>query len=222
LRRRRSLILTLSGVVLLVTVGWWIVAKSSLLTVRDFAVSGQELTAPDDVIAASGITTGVPMASVDLAAAANRIAGLAPIESATVTHGWPSTISIRVVERTPVAVTASGPAAGVVDKAGVVFSAPNPGLPVVALPASAMTTPAALAALGVLAQLPADLRAQVQTVSAASPDSVKLGLRGGASVTWGGVNDSARKVVVLKALLPRGAAAYDVSAPGLPTTRTAS
>jgi len=222
LRRRRSLILALTGVVLLVAGGWWIVAKSSLLSVRSVSVAGEALTTTDDVIAAAGIATGVPMSSVDLAAAADRIEGLAPIESATVTRSWPSTITISIVERTPIAVTSSGPAAGVVDAAGVVFAAPAAGLPVVALPASAMTTPAGLAAVGVLAQLPAELRSQVQTVSASSPDSVKLALRGGASVTWGGVNDSVRKVAVLKALLPRGAAAYDVSAPDLPTTRTAS
>ena len=222
MRRRRSLILALAGVLLTVAGGWWIVTKSSLLSVRTVSVSGQGMTSADDVIAASGIATGAPLSSVDLEAAAQRVEALAPIESATLTRSWPATVSITVVERTAVAVTSSGPGAGVVDRFGVVFAAPRSGLPLVALPASAMSTPAGQAAVGVLAQLPTELRSQVQTVSATSPDSVMLALRGGASVTWGGVNDGARKVAVLKALLPRGAAAYDVSAPDLPTTRAAS
>ena len=45
-----------------------------------------------------------------------------------------------------------------------------------------------------------------------------LGLRGGATVRWGGVEDSDLKARVLAGLTAVKATKYDVSAPLLPTT----
>jgi cell division protein FtsQ len=71
----------------------------------------------------------------------------------------------------------------------------------------------------VSAALPSILRAQVGSISAASPDSITLNLGSGVKVVWGSSDDSARKAEVLSVLMKRKAAVYDVSAPDLPVTK---
>ena len=71
----------------------------------------------------------------------------------------------------------------------------------------------------VSAALPIALRAQVQSISAGSPDSITLNLGSGVKVVWGSSDDSARKAEVLSVLMKRQAKVYDVSAPDLPVTK---
>jgi cell division protein FtsQ len=74
------------------------------------------------------------------------------------------------------------------------------------------------AASAVAAALPPSLRAKVDDVSAATPDSVRLDLTGGGLVRWGDAQDSATKAKVLAVLLSHHAHVYDVTAPGFATT----
>jgi len=71
----------------------------------------------------------------------------------------------------------------------------------------------------VSAALPETLRAQVRSISAASPDSITLNLSSDVKVVWGSSDDSARKAGVLSVLMKRQAKVYDVSAPDLPVTK---
>jgi cell division protein FtsQ len=74
----------------------------------------------------------------------------------------------------------------------------------------------------VVRSLPADVRAQLTRVTAATADDVRLELAGGASVVWGSAEDSALKATVLARLVgaapPDSVALYDVSAPTSPVT----
>ena len=56
-------------------------------------------------------------------------------------------------------------------------------------------------------------------MTAGAPDAVRLQLRGGATVAWGDPRDVTQKAILLQALLRRPAAVYDVSTPGVVTTR---
>jgi cell division protein FtsQ len=71
----------------------------------------------------------------------------------------------------------------------------------------------------VSAALPDTLRAQVESISAESPDSITLNLSSGVKVVWGSSDDSERKAEVLSVLMKRKAKVYDVSAPDLPVTK---
>ena len=82
-----------------------------------------------------------------------------------------------------------------------------------------MGTPGFLAATAVLRDLPAELLGKVDTVSAATPDSVTLVLTSaGQKVIWGSVDNSALKAVVLDKLVAAqpDATTYDVSSPDTP------
>ena len=70
----------------------------------------------------------------------------------------------------------------------------------------------------VLLALPEQLRKRVTQVTARTADDVTLRLRGGATVRWGNVADSALKAQVLAGLQTVQARRYDVSVPLLPTT----
>jgi cell division protein FtsQ len=100
---------------------------------------------------------------------------------------------------------------------GSVARAPR-GQPVV----KATTDDALRSAAAVVAALPTGLRASVSTVTATSHDDIVLTLAAGPTVRWGSAEQSDRKAAVLAALLTVKAVSYDVSAPDLPTSTTAS
>ncbi len=77
----------------------------------------------------------------------------------------------------------------------------------------------ARAAVSVLGELPADLRAQLAAVQEPSPSSVVLVLRDGRTVVWGAPGESARKAAVVAALLPRPGKTIDVTTPSLAVVR---
>jgi len=95
------------------------------------------------------------------------------------------------------------------------------GLPVVDVPVGDKRTLSAV--LGVLHELPADLLAQVEGVSAHTQDTVTMQLRDGVRVDWGSARETPLKIAVLKALraspAAAGATVIDVSAPRLPITK---
>jgi cell division protein FtsQ len=71
----------------------------------------------------------------------------------------------------------------------------------------------------VVRALPASVRAQITTVSAATPAQVTLHLTGNRTVNWGDADDPARKAAVLTTLLQQKGTYYDVSAPDVVTVK---
>jgi cell division protein FtsQ len=73
----------------------------------------------------------------------------------------------------------------------------------------------------VVAALPSDLAAKVDHVEVETVDEITLALRDGRTVRWGSSADSDLKAEVLAQLLVARKAQtyYDVSVPGVPTTK---
>jgi cell division protein FtsQ len=243
LRVRWPALLALAGLVTLGGLLGWVVLGSDLFAVRAVDVAGVARLTPAQVRAAGRVPIGASLAAVDTAAVRRRVATLRPVARVDVTRRWPRTVRITVVERQAmVAIPTTGrgnppgealghpPGEGglaLLDRGGVPFarvpSAP-PGVAVlrVARPQAgdgAGDDATVRAALDVLAALPPPVRARVTDVVADPADVMTLRLQGGATVLWGGPERSARKARVLAVLLPRGASAYDVSVPDVPTTR---
>ena len=74
--------------------------------------------------------------------------------------------------------------------------------------------PDVAAAAAVLAELPAQLRHSLASITAPSPDQVTLNLSNGVTVLWGSVSDASAKAKELALLMRTHARYYDVSAPG--------
>ena len=72
----------------------------------------------------------------------------------------------------------------------------------------------------VVLSLPEEVRGQVTSIAAATPDSIQLKTTSGITIIWGDASQSALKAQVAVALLDQGAkTSIDVSAPHAPAVR---
>jgi cell division protein FtsQ len=203
----------------------WALLGSSLLVVRSVSVTGSGTVPAAEVIRAADIAPGTPLSRVDTAAVARRVEGITQIQSARVSKHWPDSIAIAVTDRTPALAVASQAGFALIDKFGVAVSrqARRPPGMVLLTPAppalaSLRGSPAVMAAVTVLGQLPPQVRPLVTAVTAASPDAVTLHLRGGITVVWGGTDRAGAKAAELRILMSTRATFYDLSDPSTAVT----
>ena len=201
----------------------WLVFASSVLAVSDVRVQGNRVLDPRQVERAARVPTGEPLATVDLSAIAARVESLAAVRSVDVSRAWPDKVRIAIRERVPVAVVERDSVVRGLDEEGVIFtryaSAP-PDLPLVRIDAGTRSDALAEAAT-VVGVLPRELARRVDFVEVETIDTISLRMRNGRTIFWGSADDSENKAKVVEALLDAapGAATYDVSVPGQPTTR---
>ncbi|WP_426595359.1 cell division protein FtsQ/DivIB [Cellulomonas sp. McL0617] len=226
---RRQLILTTAVVVAVVGLGWLLFASPVLaLDPTKIEVQGAgTVVAVDQVQAVVAAHAGTPLPRLDTVSLRDELLDVPGVREARVTRAWPAGLSVTLVAREPVAAVpdaSTGKGFALLDQDGVqvgrVDAAPA-GLPVVDVPVGDKRTLTAV--LGVLEQLPADLLAQVEGVSAHTQDTVSMKLRDGVQVEWGSAHETPLKIAVLKALraspAAAGASVIDVSAPRLPITK---
>jgi cell division protein FtsQ len=227
LRRRRSWfpqrrwvrVLIAAGVVVVVVAAGWLMLISPVFGVSRVVVTGGSDTLRDDVRSQVAVHRGEPMLRVDAGDVARRIVSQVPnLEQVKVTRVWPATLRVTVTPREPTLAVRTPTGWQLMDRDGVVVA--EPPSPPLALPTvtDAGSPAAGAAAAQVLPAIPAKLRAQVSSISAASPESITVHTRDGRTIVWGSTEDSEQKARVLKALLTVKARIYDVSSPELPTT----
>jgi cell division protein FtsQ len=202
----------------------WFVANSSLFALHYVTVEGTSRLTPAEVLNAARVHEGTSLVRLDPGAVARRVERLTPVAVARVTRRWPHGLVIRVDERRPAAVVVTGGSTELLDSTGVAFasasSAPHGLVTVdVSEPVPGAGEAAARAAMHVLAELPARVRARVATVTAQSVDSVSVRLADGRRVIWGSTEDAAAKAAVLRTLMRHSARVYDVSTPTVAVTR---
>ncbi|QTE30659.1 cell division protein FtsQ/DivIB [Pengzhenrongella sicca] len=238
LMRRKSVLI--AAAVAAVAALAWLLLLSPVLALEPGQV---ELSGAGTVVAAADVTAvvaqvaGVPLPRIDTVGLRDQLLEVPGVREAKVTRDWPHGLTVALVSREPVAAvplpaTTTGAKAGadpgftLLDtdgfQVGWAQAAPE-GLPVVSVPIDGENQRILTAVLAVLQALPESLRAEVATVSATSQDTVQMGLRDGASVSWGSASEAPLKIAVLQALraapATAGAKAFDVSAPTLPITR---
>ena len=227
-RRRRRLRRGVLGLLALVPLGLlaWLLLASPVLAVRTVEVRGNDRLSAFQVVQAVGVEVGTPLARVDTSGVRSRVGGLAPVAEVEVHRSWPGTLSVRVVERLPVAgAPATNGRFTLVDATGTAFDtvgALPDGLPRLQVPASgpAPSDPSTVAALDVLVGLPAALRDRTTAVRADSPTTVTLSLTGGRTVVWGEAGEGDRKAPVVAALLRRKGRTIDVTSPDVAVVRS--
>lgn len=120
-RRLRRLVVAASAVSAVLAAAY--ATQTPLLDVDRVAVVGAEHTGADEVRRAAGVARGQALISVDGAAVARRVEELPWVESVEVERSWPSTLTLRVTERQPVAlVQVSENRAAAVDAGGWVVA----------------------------------------------------------------------------------------------------
>jgi cell division protein FtsQ len=106
---RRRLRRLLWAVVALAAAGGLVaVTRTPLLDVDRISVAGSPNTPAEVVQEALGIRLGDPMTDLDLRAATARVESLPWVLRATVSRSWPNGVSVRIVERRPVAMVPGG------------------------------------------------------------------------------------------------------------------
>lgn len=222
-RGRRRVLRGVLALVLAALVGAcvWLVYFSAVLDTRAVAVTGTRELTPEQVTAAAAVPMGRPLSRQRLDAIAQRATSLPQVSAAQVTRTWPHTVRVAVTEREPLLGVAQPGGFLIVDKAGVVFAA-RPTLPqgVVEVAADPTNRPVLVELGSVVLSLPEDVRDQVTSIAATTPDSIQLRTTSGITVVWGDASQSALKAQVAVALLDAGAkTSIDVSAPHAPAIR---
>jgi cell division protein FtsQ len=121
--RRRLKRATLVLAVVAVVVGALVATRTPLLDVDRVTVSGAENTGVDAVVEVTGVELGEPLVSVDPGAVARRVESLPWVDTARVERAWPSTVTVHVSERVPVAtVQVTDDHAALVDAEGQVLA----------------------------------------------------------------------------------------------------
>jgi cell division protein FtsQ len=112
--------------ILFTSLGAYLVSKSSLLTVQHIRVEGATSLDRASLVSLSALD-GESMLRLPKGDAARRISELPGVRSVSIDRSWPSTVTIKVEERTPVAFWSVGDEDYAVDEEGVVLSgrAPN-------------------------------------------------------------------------------------------------
>ena len=201
----------------------WAVGFSPLLAVRRVEVVGVPSSQVAAITRLAQVPIGQPLARVDRAAVAARVAELATLADVSIERSWPSTLVIHAEPRVPFLVVQNPQGQlQVVDETGVAYaqvSAPPRGVPVVyAASSAALSRDALSTAVSVVRVLPPAMQRRVAKVTVSSANLVTLRI-GGTDVVWGGVDAPERKLAIMTALLKGGPKAIDVSAPDTPVTR---
>jgi cell division protein FtsQ len=210
------------GVVLVAGGLLWMVYGTSVLGVRSVEIVGTDVLTHEQVEQAARVRMSEPLARVDLDVVRARVETLPAVDRAIVSRGWPSTVEIQVIERTPVAAVPMGEQFSLIDDEGVAYRtvARKPkGLPLAELATPAPGDVNTKAALTVLGSLTDELRAQLVSISVPAPAQVSLGLRKDRTVVWGDDTQSPTKAQIATVLLKREGDTIDVSAPTVVTIR---
>lgn len=225
-RRLRRLLLTVCGVLAVFAAGLvaWLVGWSDVTAVDGVEVSGTDGRVERTVRGAADVPDGMPLIRVDTGAIAERVRAVPDVAEVEVRRGWPRTVEIEVAVREPAATLQDDGKWWSIDRDGVVFGpSERRGAGLVEVVADHGDDPAQVsarvAAIEVIAELPADVLDQVAAVEAPSDAAIELVLTDRRRVLWGTASGTARKAEVLEVVMAEvpDASGYNVSAPDFPT-----
>jgi len=200
---------------------------SPLLAVEKIRITGTKLVSKQQILKVLKPELGKPLPQIAAADVAELLKQFKLIQSVSVISSPPHTLTVRVVERMPIAIVSQGGTYYFYDPAGVQIAPASrfDQLPVVAISGKPATSASYAAAVSVILALPVDLLPKISSVSARSIDNVTFQLRGyaGQRVIWGDKSNAVLKSKVLAALIKNQKATdrvtYDVSSPSAPTVR---
>ncbi|RLP82824.1 FtsQ-type POTRA domain-containing protein [Mycetocola lacteus] len=202
-RRRRAWLIGLGSVAVVALLAL-IVSYTPILSVRKIEVRGTDRLSASALEHKLSGELGTPFPLVDQSAIKAVLTEFPLIESYRVESSPPSTLILRIVERTPVGVVAVDGGFELVDAAGVVIerTGEKPAdYPVITVD-RAKSMDAFRAAAAVLRAMPEDLRAKVSSIGATTRDDVTFGLVDSETVVlWGDASDGVVKAKLLEALM---------------------
>lgn len=205
----RSILIVAGASTFVVLAGLFAVSRSPLFGLRHVDVAGSGHRSAAEVLALADLPLGTNVAWLDTAAVAARIEHDPWIASATVTRSYPWSVQIRVRQRTPVAVLASGGGDGrgellAADGTLLGPAVGTTGLPTITLPPAAPATvgmPGEGGAVRVLAAMSPAVRHRVRQIDVGLDRTLTATLRGGTTVALGPAVDVEAKARMLRRLI---------------------
>lgn len=208
-RSRRRKLVAAAAVVLVGGSGFALV-HTSIFGARHVIVKGAPRVSTAAVIRAAGLAAHPPLVDLDAAVIARRVERLAWVATAAVRIGWPSSVSIRLTERIPVATVRTSTGYAECDVTGRVLEdiATRPAsLPLIAV--SPVGRPGSRlggrgpALTAVAAVMPESLVAR-SILLGESADGVVLVLQGGLEAILGSNDALGQKFISLATVLAHG------------------
>lgn len=218
--RRLRPLLVAGGVLALVLALAIVVWFTPVFSLRSVSVEGTKLLTAAEVQKRAVAPMGRPLVRVDVQQISDRVATLPEVESVEVSQQWPSSVRIRVTERTARVQRVEGDTYQWADASGTIFHTQKKASTSLVIVNTPSTDKRLLGDLATVAMaLTPTLRGQLLGMKAQTPDTITLTLKGGRSIVWGSAQESATKAQVATALLQVDATVYDVSSPAHPTSR---
>lgn len=231
-RRRRRWAWISGGLVIALVAGWALFFSPLLaLDANRIEITGTQGTVDQGAVqAVVADEVGTPLPRLATTELRERLKQIRGVRDVALTRLWPDGLRVSVTAREPVVAVpqASGSESGytLLDadavQVGTTKKAPKD-IPVVDIPLSGENQRVLEAVLVVLKGAPTALTQDIKTVSAQTQDDITLTLRSGATVLWGGPEDTALKAAVLETLrtadVSKDAKTFDVSAPSAPITK---
>ena len=187
----------------------WLVLNSPVFSVRTIRVLGNISLTADDVVELAGVGEGDNLFRVSPPQVEEALLRSAWVARAEVQRQWPSTLTLRVIERRPVAVARTGGAPVLVAGDGTVLAPSGTDghrYPWIPPTPKALTSgdayPGASSPVRVAASLPTRLRPLVQRVRVHQGD-LTLDLVGGGAILYGDAGSAEAKNAAILAVLDR-------------------
>jgi cell division protein FtsQ len=192
-------------------IGLTIASQSSLFGARTIDVTGTAHLRRPEIIAASGLHRGTNVLWLDRGAVERDLERDPWMLHADVSVTLPSTITIAITERVPVAVANDGVTASLVAADGTILGSPTDGeerlargLPTIQLPVAAATDgvrPSPAGAAVALGAMDDALLGRVDRMIVGANDVLEVRLDDGTTVRWGTPAGSGRKAGTLERAL---------------------
>lgn len=225
-RVRWRKILILGSAATLATGVAWAVFFAPFFTLEKSQISIGTDPGVVDLVAVHAVAlerVGTPLTRISTSAIVAEVEAIPTVESAEAIRVWPHGLTIMARARVPVAAVPGEGGVHLFDVHGVdmgLFPAPPAGVPTANVPLSDDTALLLDDISAVMGSLPAELRGQIVSVSAGSPDTIQFELTSGTRVLWGGNSENALKAAVLQTMMLQVPSDfYDVSSPRSPITR---
>jgi cell division protein FtsQ len=216
-----------AGAAVLVALAVLAFLRSPVFAAHDITVGGEHRLTQQRVLRIAGITEGQNVVTFDAGEARRRLEADPWVASAEVTKRLPDTIAVRITERVPVGAIETHLGWEVVAADGVILQTPSrrPRLPTITatIPGDDVVTLGAR----LLGAMDPGLRSEVGSLTVGVDGLVRLVLRGGVSVAYGGADEAVEKAQALAAVLSwterqhAHVQVIDVSVPGAPTAQLA-
>jgi cell division protein FtsQ len=234
-RRRRRVTFSVATLLVL-AIGGWILARSSLFGLDGVEVTGTRLLTRAEVLQASGLHVGQSMLSVHAEDVRDRIQALPLVRSARVVRAAPSRLRIVVQERSPSFVLQTLEGRWYLDGEATMLDETTtaaPGLPTIQIDSELAADPGDRvrartleAAVRLWGSLPASLRTGATAIDATSPAGLTL-VRSGMTVRFGTLERLGEKLDAIRLVMDRvrrsgsRVVVLDVRSPSRPAAQVA-